>query len=177
MTKQRPLAEAARPAAAWWGDQVRGVRPETDGLHTALSAREAQVATARIALRGQELDTAPVTDAVIAQFVDELARAVAAQTRDHLLLRVDYAACRELGEAADRAGVPDVRFPHKTWMRVRPDYVLVRAGYGAPTTVVWSAAGWQHPPCGAQQWPPDAPEPNGPPCTQPRWHRGPCDWQ
>jgi hypothetical protein len=175
-TRPGPLADAARPAAAWWGERVRTVRPETDGLHPGLGDRGAYVALVGITLRTQQLDATRADEQTVAAFVDELARLVAAAPNDRMRLYVDYAPVRLLGAAADRAGLSDLRFPHKTYMTVRPDHVIARPGYNSRWRLVWSLPGWKRPPCQAEHYPEVGDEPVGS-CALPRWHEGRHGWE
>jgi hypothetical protein len=169
--------DAAKAAADWWADRVRSVRPETDGLHPGLSRERAFTATAQIALRGAAIDAAPAVDDQTAQaFASALADLVAASKYEMVRLAVDYSPDQLLTQAADAAGADRARFPGKTAMRVRADHVIAKAGYRAPWLLVWSAPGWEHPPCGVQDWPEGSDDPVGPECGLPRWHEGGHDW-
>lgn len=168
---------AAQAAAEWWVDRVRSVQPETDGLHPGLSREQAFNATAQIALRGALIDAAPAIDEHTAQaFARELADAIAASEHETVRLAVDYSPDRILAQSAEAAGVHRARFPGKTTMRVRADHIIAKAGYKAPWRLVWAAPGWEHPPCGVQDWPEDSEGPVGPECGLLRWHDGDHDW-
>lgn len=172
-----PLAAAAQPAAEWWGEQVRTVKAETDGLHPGLSAEQAYVATAQIALRDQAIERAPADDETVDAFVAELAQLVATSDASAVTLSVDYGPGGDLARASEVAGLPKARFPLKTRMKVWPDHVLAKAGYSAPWRLEWAAPGWEHPPCAVQDWPEGADDPVGPACGRPRWHDGEHDWK
>jgi len=169
--------EAAEAAAAWWAEQIRHTKPETDGLYEAQTHREAFAATASIGLRGLSLESAgPVTEGLAATFAAELARRVVEDPAERVRLFVDYGPNRTLGEAADAAGLDAAHFPQKTSMLVAPDHILAKAGYGQPHRLVWSAPGWEHPTCGVQEWPEDSDDPIGPKCALPQWHEGGHNW-
>lgn len=172
-----PLRAAARPVAEWWGEQVRSVTAETDGVHPELSTEQAYTATAQIAMRSQAIEGAPVGEDVVDAFVGELARLLAEDGRSRVALSVDYGPCIVLARAAEVAGLPLARFPLKTSMRVCPDHVVASAGYRAQWRLVWAAPGWDHPLCGAQEWPEGSADPVGPECQRPRWHEGGHDYR
>ncbi|MFF8784869.1 hypothetical protein [Streptomyces sp. NPDC015125] len=173
----QPLTAASRAAAEWWGEQVRTVKAETDGLHPGLSTEQAFVATAQIAMRDQAIAQAPADDATVDAFVAELTQLITASELSVVTLSVDYGPSGELARAAEAARLHKSRFPLKTTAKVWPDHVLAKAGYGAPWRVVWSAPSWEHPPCEAQEWPEDSDDPIGPKCGRPQWHDGAHDWQ
>jgi hypothetical protein len=132
---------------------------------------------ASIGLRALELNSAaPVTDEVARAFAAELADRITASGQERMRLFVDYAPDRTLGDAADAARLDTAHFPRKTAMTVWPDHIVAKAGYGAPWLLVWSAAGWEHPPCGVQDWPENSDDPVGPECALPKWHEGGHDW-
>lgn len=168
---------AAEAAAAWWTEQIRSTKPETDGLHPEQSKDEAFRQLASVGLRGMLLDSAPpVTDEIARAFRSELAARVTASEDSQVRLFVDYGPAGPLREAADAAGLHTTYFPGKTRMTVLADHIIAKAGYSAPWRLVWSAPGWQHPACGVQEWPDGAEEPVGPECALPRWHDGGHDW-
>lgn len=173
----QPRTAAARVAAEWWGEQVRTVKAETDGLHPGLSTEQAYVATAQIVLRDQAIARTPADDETVDAFVTELARLVAGSDGRSVTLSVDYGPGGDLARASEAVGLPKTRFPLKTTMKVWPDHVLVKAGYGAHWRLEWAAPGWRHPPCEVQEWPEGTDDPVGPACGRPRWHDGGHDWQ
>lgn len=169
--------DAAEAAAAWWAEQVRATSPETDGLRPDQSQDEAFRQIASVGLRGALLDSAPpVTDGVAHAFRSELADRISASEDSLVRLFVDYGPAGPLRDAAEAAGLHTAHFPDKTRMTVRPDHVIAKGGYAAPWRLVWSAPGWQHPPCGVQDWPEGSDDPVGPECVLPRWHDGGHGW-
>ena len=173
----RPMVAAAGPASEWWGEQVRTVKAETDGLHPGLSSQQAFAAVAQIALRDQAIERAPVDDQTVAAFVAELSKLIAASEEKVVTLSVDYGPSGDLARAAESAGLHKSRFPLKTRSKVWPDHILAKAGYSAPWRLAWSAPGWEHPTCDVQEWPEGSDDPVGPECGRPRWHDGVHDWQ
>lgn len=170
--------DAANAAAAWWAGHVQGTRPEMNGLHEAMTHREAFTQVASIGLRGLQLENAtPVTDEMVQAFRVRLAERIEADDPSGVRLFTDYGPCQTLGDAADDAGLDTAHFPQKMAMTVRPDHITAKAGYGQPWRLIWSAPGWQHPPCGVQEWPDGAEDPIGPECAHPRWHDGGHDWE
>lgn len=169
--------DAAEAAAAWWAEQVRATRPETDGLHPDQNRDEAFRQLASVGLRGMLLDSAPpVTDEIAHAFRSELAGRIVTGDDGPVRLFVDYGPAGPLRDAADAAGLHNVHFPGKTRMTVYPDHIIAKAGYSDSWRLVWSAPGWEHPPCGVQDWPEGADDPVGPECGLPRWHDGGHDW-
>lgn len=177
VTSARPLPDAARAAAEWWGVQVQSVLAEADGVYPGLSPTQAFAAAVGIGLRVREIENASVSDSAVDGFVAELARLLAESSERMVRLDVDYHPCELLAQAADAAGVPWARFPGKTVMRVKVDHVLAKAGYGAPWRLVWSGPGWERPPCAERHWPDGSDDPVGPECALLRWHEGKHDWQ
>lgn len=59
---------------------------------------------------------------------------------DSHLLDVDYHPCAALAHAAKESGISSSRFSWKTTMWIYADKVVVRAGYGAPSQVIWQKA-------------------------------------
>ncbi|MFE7237160.1 hypothetical protein [Streptomyces sp. NPDC057580] len=168
---------AAEAAAAWWGERIGFISPETDGLQPALDGGRAFVAVMELGLRARAIETAPPAySRTIAMFTEELARLISESTQSKVKLAVDYQPEGLLAEAADASGIDAARFPRKHRMMAWSDHVIAKAGYSAPWLLVWLAPGWQHPACGVQDWPESSADPVGPECGLPQWHQGGHDW-
>lgn len=62
------------------------------------------------------------------------------ERRGNVTLSVDYSPNHLLGQAGDVIGLSQFDYPCKTTMWISASEVSVRAGYGAPEEVIWSAS-------------------------------------
>lgn len=89
---------------------------------------------------------------------------------------VDYHPDGTLSAAAKQVGISTNRFPWKTRMSVYEDHVVASCGYGSPSALIWSAEGYQRPPCLSQQYADGGYHIRLPyQCSKPSWHEGDGD--
>ena len=138
---------AARAAADWWADAV-GAPTFDNGDRSAGSGLVAVMA--HMVAAQSPVDTTSAT-----RFRDLLEQRIQTgldRGGYGVTLGVDYGPDRDLGDAAQAAGVSSSRFPWKTNMWVHTDHVTVSAGYGAGQRLIWSAPDWQRPTCGTPEY-------------------------
>jgi hypothetical protein len=150
-----PIAEApsaARAAALWWAKQVgapifRNVG-DTDSPEDQAMGDMAGIMMSVIS------SGHPVTEDQGTKFADEVERRIADMLKAgrYISLGVDYGPDLELFEAAQAAGIHASRFPWKTHMSVKWEYVTAALGYGAQPVLIWTAPGWIRPACDVQRY-------------------------
>lgn len=178
---------AARAAAEWWATQIgaptfRVVR-DTERDFASDFTEITMLSLAHRHPVSPELGTrfADALEAAITAELDKQAQRIALRPDSEdqepsTHLGIDYGPDPILADAAEAAGVHTSRFPSKTNMWVSPQYVTASLGYGAPTTLIWSAPDWRRPTCGQQRYdgPSGEAEPRDEQCGRLRYHDGPC---
>lgn len=135
------MEAALRAAAMWWADQIfvpviDHKITRRDGTDLASERVEFHMnAVSRLFARPQPLDKKTAfEEALFVELVGATVNSGAYATH----IDVDYDPCRELYDAAVKAGCPNMDWPSKHRMRIERDgTVKVAAGYGAPWEVVW----------------------------------------
>lgn len=131
---EHPQAEAA---ATWWADQL-----------SAAPRQEMGDGTANIMLSILSDSSSTPSDAKRHIFRSSLASKIRAEITHRLTLErlsvvtvyTDYGPTGVLAEAAREAGIPFLRFPVKTMMRIDPDSVTVSLGYAGKIQEIWRSS-------------------------------------
>jgi hypothetical protein len=164
---------AAEAAAKWWAEAIGA--PEFKATGENDSGEDRFTMGMAGALAGILADRHPVSQAQAQEFVKELTKIIEerqARCAWRTSLATDYGPDFELAKAADAAGVNSSRFPWKTHMAIRPDHVIVSAGYGAPDKLIWHEPSWQRPTCDSMRYDESFTEALDELCSLPRYHAG-----
>jgi len=168
----KSIREAAQAAADWWAQQVGAPTfRNTDQSDTPRDRNLGGMAAVMQTMVAARHDVSKETSAA---FVATLAKRIEKDLRratDYgVWLSVDYGPCIELAEVAAATGVSLSRFPWKTSMRVRADYVTASLGYRSPDRLIWSAPGWERPTCLAYRY--EGEQSFDERCSLPLYHEG-----
>lgn len=176
-----PYEDAAMAAGEWWAKQVgaptfdNGSQYETGQSRVTTSISESALAIMadRHPVSGGAQEGFSV--ALALDLIREMGRIAAIRPDDpgrvYVSLDVDYSPDRLLAGAAERAGVHLSRFPIKSHTTVYADHITAQLGYGAPTRLIWTAEGFEHPPCNGHQYAEGVLDERLPfNCSKPRWH-------
>lgn len=118
-------------AVNWWAEAIQHPKMDNgdDGLATLMM------------MFGGCTSSRQLTEADLTTFRETLTAGITAlmDRMGRATLSVDYGPDRTLGEAGGAIGLGQFDFPCKTTMWITENEVSVRAGYGAPEQVIWSA--------------------------------------
>jgi hypothetical protein len=123
-------------AAMWWADKLR-----TPVAGKGIGEKEAEESINLVHLFAMgTID--PPTEEQVQRFEDFLAKAIDKLLREegHIDFYRDYNTPPLIRECFVKAAIPlvwDMRFPHKTGMRINQSQVVLKDGYGAPYTQVF----------------------------------------
>lgn len=131
MSKKKIPQEAIEAAAKWWMNRISGQTIHDNGddhfgsmLAGALADMHAEMLDSDRAHKFKDV------------LVEKLTKLVS-DNRPSIWLDCDYSPCVTLLEAARQTGVPLDNFPWKTTMKIHPDNVQVKNGYGQPYVAIW----------------------------------------
>ena len=121
------LADAA---VEWWVKKISGEEPHDNGSNDFTS-----FAACRMADMGRK----KITEKQLFVFKEVLRGEIEVSKRkcDCLILGCDYGPDKNLGFAAEQAGINFLNFPFKTWMAIKDDKIEVHEGYAAPEKVIF----------------------------------------
>lgn len=124
--------EVLEIAANWWMDSLQ--KPKFDNGADDSANRMAQLFAGMLA--NDNLPEAKQLEVFKTKLV-ELVQADSLRFSNSHILSVDYHPCELLASAAKEAGINESIFSWKTTMWIYADKIVVRAGYGAPSQVIW----------------------------------------
>ena len=168
---------AAEAAAAWWAEQVGA--PVYRMVDDQSPREDHETAGMVGALQTLISDRYPVSREAGEKFTRLLAKRIDKTLKrcDWVSLGVDYGPELDLAEPAEAAGIHRSRFPWKTHMHIRRDYVTASLGYRARDVLVWQSPEWNRPGCGNHRYTEDY-QATDDLCTKPRFHHEDCgDWR
>ena len=127
MTKE----EVIRTAVKWWLDKVCSKVPHNNG-----DSNSSSILACLFADMGAEDVTrsqAIVFDMALTHKIEAMyAENFEKRAYQAFMIGCDYHPCVELYDAAKEAGISEMNFPFKTWMRIGKDFVEVSDGYAKP---------------------------------------------
>jgi len=132
----RLTSEQIAAAVVWWSKAI--IKPEFHTLERGAAVREGERAAAFSEILAT-VAAKPKTEEQVTAFAKALSRLLA--ERNPRMLDVDYGPDPILFEAATEAGIPSpgiLAFPWKTSMWLDDGKVVVRAGYGAQSVLVYA---------------------------------------
>jgi len=126
--------EAINTAAEWWAKRISGKVTHDNGDNSFGS-----IFTGLLA----DNMTKPIPDGKLRKFKNNLLMrlsVLSGQGRTRIWLDCDYAPCMVLAAAASDSDILRENFPWKVSMRIDPDAVEVKDGYGMPWVKIWPIA-------------------------------------
>jgi hypothetical protein len=126
--------EAINTAAEWWTKRISGKVKHDNGDNSFGSIFAGLMAD----------DIAkPIPNGKLQKFKNNLLMrlsVLSGQGRTSIWLECDYGPCMMLAAAASDSDIPKENFPWKVSMRINPDAVEVKDGYGMPWVKIWPVA-------------------------------------
>lgn len=143
---------ASQATAQWWAEQLgaptfKAVDEHHDDEDQAMMGFAARLAERMAGSEDVTQDQADKFVAVLSAWIDK-----ALGASRSVWLSVDYGPCYPLGEAAEAAGISQMRFPWKTTTHTEDDHATASLGYAAPDRLFWSASDWIRPVCESRRY-------------------------
>ncbi|MCL1930156.1 hypothetical protein FWF93_03395 [Candidatus Saccharibacteria bacterium] len=127
----KACATAAEAAAKWWRRALEN--PVFD------NGEEMNMSTMLLITAGTDEQSPETLDKFETELAEMIVRLLTLDAERPIYLGVNYHPSGVLYDAARAANMKRAPWPWKTDMHVRPDEVIVSAGYGTPNEVIWPA--------------------------------------
>lgn len=121
----------ARIAAKWWGSKISGCGSRHDNGDISFGSIYAGMIA--------DMCAEEANDEKVNRFIDFLAESIMGRNKEsgrEIMLDCDYNPCTMLRDCAEKAEINKNNFPWKTSMRISPDKIYVKEGYGQPYAVL-----------------------------------------